>query len=105
MVREFATVMGQEPNELMALDLVYEEWAEFREAEHPLDDLKELADLIYVLYGYANVMGYDLDEAVRRVHKNNIERCIQADGTVRRRQDGKILKRTDAPKVNLEDLV
>jgi len=50
-------------------------------------------------------MGYDLDEAIRRVHKNNVERCIQADGTVRRRQDGKILKRTDAPKVNLEDLV
>jgi len=50
-------------------------------------------------------MGYDLDEAVRRVHENNVGRCVQPDGSVKRREDGKIIKNKDYPKVNLTDLV
>jgi len=64
-----------------------------------------LADLVYVIYGFANAKGWDLDEAIRRVHVNNLGRCIQPDGTIQRRVDGKILKNKDYPKVNLEDLV
>ena len=60
---------------------------------------------MYVIYGYANVRGWDLDEAVRRVHENNIGRCIQPDGSIQRREDGKILKNKDFPKVELGDLV
>jgi len=105
MVREFTEVMGQQPSALRSLDLVYEEYEEFRAADNPKDDLKELADLIYVLYGYADAQGYHLDEAIRRIHSNNLYRCVQADGTVRYREDGKVLKRTDAPKVQLDDLV
>lgn len=36
---------------------------------------------------------------------DDLGRCIQPDGTIQRRADGKILKNKDYPKVNLEDLV
>ena len=112
MVREFATVMNQKPRPSMASKLIYEEFKEWKEAcacaldkEGDKAELKELADLVYVIYGYANVLGWDLDEAVRRVHKNNLERCIQPDGSIKYREDGKVMKRENPPKVDLGDLV
>jgi len=107
MVQEFAKVTGQTPTPSLYVKLIGEELDEWtkegmRKSE---GDLKELADLVYVIYGYANAMGYDLDTAVRRIHQNNIGRCVQPDGTVTRRNDGKIQKRKDYPEVNLEDLV
>lgn len=106
MVREFATVTEQVPNTMLYANLMEEEMEEWRnEAGGTVEELKELADLTYVIYGYANAMGYDLDEAVARVHENNLGRCLQPDGTVKRREDGKILKNPDYPKVQLEDLI
>jgi len=107
MVKEFAKVTEQQPTPSLYVKLVGEELDEWtkegmRKSE---GDLKELADLVYVLYGYAMAMDYDLDEAVRRVHENNVGRCIQPDGSVKRRDDGKIKKNKDFPKVNLTDLV
>ena len=106
MVREFVTLTEQTPNTMLYADLIteeFEEWMEER-VETP-EELKELADLVYVIYGYANAAGYDLDEAIARVHENNMGRCVQPDGTVKRRPDGKILKNPDHPKVDLEDLI
>lgn len=115
MVEEFRTTMGQEKDPVMSLKLVLEEYCEFwdlAEEEHrgykPLDKvstLKELADLVYVIFGYANAMGWDLDKAVCRVHENNMERCVWPDGQVRKREDGKVLKNPAAKKVDLSDLV
>lgn len=107
MVAEFCKVTGQTPTPSLYVKLIGEEFDEWtkegmRKSEA---DLKELADLVYVLYGYALAIGYDLDEAVRRVHENNVRRCIQPDGSVKRRADGKIIKRKDYPKVDLSDLV
>lgn len=108
MVKEFADKTGQEPQPYLYAALIGEEADEWR-SEYLRDttgeQLKELADLVYVIYGFANAKGWDLDEAVRRVHVNNLGRCIQPDGTVQRRADGKILKNKDYPKVNLTDLV
>lgn len=67
--------------------------------------LKELADLVYVTYGYAATFGMDLDEALKRVHENNMGRMYQDDGTIKRREDGKIIKNPSYPKVDLSDLV
>jgi hypothetical protein len=50
-------------------------------------------------------MGWDLNEAVTRVHENNMERMTQDDGTIKRREDGKIIKNPNTPKVQLGDLV
>jgi len=107
MVAEFCKVTGQSPTPSLYVKLIgeeFDEWAKegMRKSEA---DLKELADIVYVLYGYALAMGYDLDEAVRRVHENNVGRCVQPDGTVKRRADGKIIKNKDYPKVSLSDLV
>jgi predicted HAD superfamily Cof-like phosphohydrolase len=106
MVREFSEKTGQAPNVGLYADLINEEMGEWmREPSKSYGDLKELSDLVYVIYGYANAQGYDLDEAVRRVHQNNLDRVIQPDGTIKRREDGKILKRENPPKVVLEDLI
>jgi len=107
MVAEFCKTTGQEPTPSLYVKLVGEEldeWAKEGMIKSE-QDLKELADLVYVLYGYANAMGYDLDEAVRRVHESNLGRVRQDDGTVVFREDGKVLKNENAPKCDLSNLI
>lgn len=108
MVKEFAVKTDQLPQPYLYAALISEEADEWKsEYLHDTreEQLKELADLVYVVYGFANAKGWDLDEAIRRVHENNLGRCIQPDGSVQRRADGKILKNKDYPKVDLSDLV
>ena len=115
MVQEFAEVMGQKPNAELYEKLVIEEFEEWFEildciqCDELEDDteyeLKELSDLVYVIFGYANAIGWNLMEAIRRVHVNNMGRCMQPDGSVKRREDGKIIKNKDYPAVDLSDLV
>lgn len=111
MVKYFAEVTGQVGSPNLYLHLIQEEWNEWLEALEgssfygAQEELKELADLVYVIYGYANAKGWNLDEALYRVHENNLGRIQQPDGTIQRREDGKILKNPDHPKVDLEDLV
>jgi hypothetical protein len=106
LVREFSKVLEQKPDVALYQKLICEEYEEWcKELPHTVKDLKELADLVYVIYGYALAAGYNLDEAVERVHDNNIGRCVQPDGTVKRREDGKIIKNPDYPAVYLEDLI
>lgn len=105
MVRDFAKVTEQKPNPALYETLIKEEFAEWLMETLPEEELKELADLVYVIYGYANAKGWDLITAIERVHENNAGRCYQPDGTIHRREDGKILKNKDYPKVKLGDLV
>ena len=108
MVQEFSRVMQQLPNPALYAALIAEEADEWRSEylhDSKADQLKELADLAYVVFGYANAKGWDLMEAISRVHKNNIGRCIQPDGSVKRREDGKVIKNPDFPKPFLDDLV
>ena len=102
MVNEYAEVSQQEGTEPLYRQLIEEEYIELYEE---VDELKEIADLVYVLYGYARVKGYKLDRAIERVHKNNMGRMRQPDGTILRREDGKVIKNKDFPKVDLKDLV
>jgi predicted HAD superfamily Cof-like phosphohydrolase len=113
MVSEYAEVSQQEGTAELYHSLIAEEYEEFAIevisgilGNSPAEDeLKEMADLIYVLYGYARVKGYNLDKAVERVHQNNMGRMYQPDGTILRRDDGKVMKNKDFPKVELGDLV
>ena len=66
MVKEYAEASGQDPDYTLYEDLVVEEYKEWVDAFLLEDELKEAADLVYVLYGWANVKGYDLDEALLR---------------------------------------
>ncbi len=106
MVGEFIKTSGQDPKPQTYFTLAEEEYNEWVETDQRTEEeLKELADLVYVLYGYAISLGWNLDEAIRRVHENNMGRMYQPDGTIKRRADGKIEKNKSYPKVNLEDLV
>lgn len=87
--------------------LIDEEWSEFHEAYHHESDenqLKELADLIYVCYQYAASQDWDLDEAMRRVHKSNMSK-LGPDGKPIYRADGKVMKSPKYTPPILTDLV
>lgn len=109
MVKQFVRVSGQTPDAYLYGNLIgeeYHEWAdELLNNPGTALELKELTDLLYVIYGYANAKGWDIEEAFRRVHANNMGRMYQPDGKIKRRADGKIMKNPDYPKVTLGDLV
>lgn len=52
---------------------------------------KELADLLYVVYGTAEEFGIPLEAVFKEVHHSNMSK-IWSDGTVHYREDGKVLK-------------
>ena len=92
--------------------LVIEEFKEFLEAEDQLyrdnptviaEALKELADLVYVCYQYAENMGWLLDEAMNRVHESNMSK-LGEDGKPIYREDGKVLKGPNYKPPDLSDL-
>ena len=65
--------------------------------------LKGLAELVYVCYQYAANLGWDLDEAMYRVHESNMSK-LDEYGKPIYRDDGKVLKGPDYAPPNLEDL-
>ena len=97
----------------MQRTLIVEEFKEFLDAENQLimglvvnatDCLKELADLVYVCYQYAENLGWDLDEALNRVHQSNMSK-LDENGKPIYREDGKVLKGPNYQPPNLKDLV
>ena len=87
--------------------LIDEEWSEFHEAYHFKDQseqLKELADLVYVCYQMAASQDWDLDEAMRRVHESNMSK-LGEDGKPIYRADGKVLKGPNYKPPYLNDLI
>jgi hypothetical protein len=119
MVREFHTVYNidmdkpldddalVEGSDLLDLrdSLVTEEYDELMEATSVENLLKELADLVYVCYGYAVTFGLDLDEALRRVHKSNMSKLDPDTGLPIYREDGKVMKGSAYKPPYLGDLV
>ena len=94
-------------------NLITEEFKEFLEAEALLyltsskpkeDCLKELADLVYVCYQYAVNMGWNLDEAMYRVHESNMSK-LDGEGNPIYREDGKVLKGPNYKPPDLSDLI
>ena len=95
------------------MNLITEEFKELLQADGMLfrtgtepkaDFLKELADLVYVCYQYAANQGWDLDEALDRVHKSNMSK-LDANGQPIFREDGKVLKGPNYAPPDLKDLV
>ena len=95
----------------LQLNLIVEEFEEFIEAcgisftnEEPAENqLKELADLVYVCFQYAVARGWPLDEALDRVYHSNMSKLV--DGKPLRREDGKVLKGPNYEPPFLEDLL
>ena len=88
-------------------DLIAEETSEVI-AEFEADKLdkaaltKELADLLYVVYGAAVTFGLPLDVVFNRVHASNMSKLL--DGKPLKRQDGKVLKGPNYQPPKLDDL-
>ena len=90
----------------LQLNLIVEEFEEFIEAvenESDENQLKELADLVYVCFQYAVARGWPLDEALDRVYHSNMSKLV--DGKPLRREDGKVLKGPNYEPPFLEDLL
>ena len=92
----------------LQLDLIAEEYHEMLDAFDSklcsrTECLKELADLVYVCYQLAAAKGWNLDEALERVHSSNMSKLV--DGKPLRREDGKVLKGPNYQPPSLSDLV
>ena len=94
-------------------NLIVEEFKEFLESDGFLfrnganvqeDCLKELADVVYVCYQYAENMRWDLDEALNRIHESNMSK-LGDDNKPIYRDDGKVLKGPNYKPPDLSDLV
>ena len=112
MVKEFSLSMDQPLGkewsrmselETLRFNLIAEEYEEVMSGKTEENVLKELADLVYVTYGYAATFGWNLDEAVRRVHESNMSKLVE--GKPLKRADGKVLKGPYYKPPTMEDLV
>lgn len=113
-VREFHEAFGQDIDvdiyksdiNLIALRiaLIDEEYDELKRAVGTENYLKELVDLLYVIYGFAATFGWDIDTAFNLVHVSNMSK-LGADGKPIFREDGKVLKSENYVPPNLSDLV
>lgn len=65
--------------------------------------LKELADVQYVVSGFAVTFGLPLEAAFDRVHTSNMSKLV--DGKPLKRDDGKVLKGPNYQPPTLDDLV
>jgi len=113
MVTQFVDHMGQPMDKEYKLGsdledfrftLIREEFYEVVDETQPHARLKELADLLYVVYGYAVTFGWDLDEAFKRVHESNMSK-LGEDGKPIKDQHGKVMKGPNYQPPNLKDLV
>jgi predicted HAD superfamily Cof-like phosphohydrolase len=95
-------------------DLIFEESEEFFYAyEQCIEDisnlkarenaLKELADLVYVCFQFAAAAGWELDEALARVHRSTMSKLV--DGKPVKDERGKVLKGPNYEPPFLEDLI
>ena len=126
MLREFTAAFDLGPDHPW-WELVEEEWYELTEATDGDDDgpvARESADLLYVIFGYTQSLGIDLDVAFAAVHAANMAKlpdcevchgfrdpmagvpgagwdvCDACQGTgkgkpIKRASDGKVLKPKD----------
>lgn len=117
---QFRQVMGQpisafSPNILETQTrLITEEFKEFLEAYQESvkyiqclrareQALKELSDLVYVCFQFSAACGWDLGEALNRVHESNMSKLV--DGKPLKREDGKVLKGPNYKPPTLTDLI
>ncbi len=77
------------------LDLIDEEYTEFKEAldeKNDADTLDACFDMIWVIVGYMKSRGWDCDAAWTEGAGSNLAKIDPETGKVIRREDGKILK-------------
>jgi predicted HAD superfamily Cof-like phosphohydrolase len=91
----------------LRVELIDEEFKEFKEgiANHDIVEIADaLADLIYVIYGAALEFGIPIDKVVEEVHRSNMTK-VWPDGTIHRREDGKIMKPPTYSPANINSIL
>ena len=92
------TVSGQTTTEYNADQyqlykrLIQEEVTELAEAQSPVEELDALIDIMVVTAGALHSMGVDVEGAWKEVFRSNMAKVDPTTGTVRKREDGKVLK-------------
>ncbi len=92
-----------EPTQILRKRLIQEEFDELQEAmrEKDLPSIaKELADLLYVVYGTAVSLGIDMEPVFREVHRSNMSKVGG-----HKREDGKWVKPPTYSPAQLDDLL
>ena len=91
------------PTRDLRIRLIQEEFDELKEAL-AVEDLssiaKEMADLLYVVYGTAVSYGIDMDPVFREVHRSNMSKVGG-----HKREDGKWVKPTTYSPARIEPIV
>lgn len=105
MVADFHKVFGTEHTAELRMALIIEETdevvAELQQDPPNIPNLaKELADLMYVVYGTAAAYDIPLDDVFREVHKSNMSKLENGQPVFR--EDGKVLKGSnyEPPNIN-----
>ena len=92
-----------EATQILRNRLIQEEFEEFQEAMQSKDlpaMAKELADLLYVVYGTAVSLGIDLEPVFKEVHRSNMSKVGGY-----KREDGKWVKPPTYSPASLEDIL
>jgi len=116
-VKTFHAIFGQkDPTEAtwpskevikLRIALIVEELNELKDAIKDKDMIEvadALTDILYVTYGAAATFGINIDECFSEVHRSNMSK-LQPDGTVKRREDGKIQKGENYSPPDLKPIV
>lgn len=77
------------------LDLITEEYHEFRDAIEVQDELEQLdgcMDMIWVILGFCYMKGFDVEGAWNEVSKNNLSKINPTTGKVNKDSKGKVMK-------------
>lgn len=107
--RKFDIAVGDRPSipaeatRQLRVRLIQEEFAELQEAMTAQDlpgVAKELADLLYVVYGTAVSYGVDMDPVFREVHRSNLSKVGGY-----KREDGKWVKPPTYSPADVEPLL
>lgn len=115
-VEEFHNAMGMtngvwpptQEEAILRATLIEEEYEEvanemlgyFPEQMNKQKIAKELADLLYVVYGTAVSFGIPIDDVFAEVHRSNMSKLV--DGKPLKREDGKVLKGPNYSPANLD---
>ena len=99
-----------EQNDLsrLYLNLIIEEYNEFRDAIAAQDDTEQLDacfDMIWVIVGHMKARGWDCEASWDEGALSNLAKIYKTTGKVIRREDGKILKPEGWKPPNFEKFV
>ncbi len=97
-VDTFQKACDQKPsseNIRLYIDLIKEEFDEFREAVEIQDEVEQLdacMDMIWVILGFCHMKGFNVEGAWNEVARTNLNKINQETGKVEKDGNGKVMK-------------